>query len=267
MPKVKDDGVVLVLYGDIRLIRTETLRGLILLAAKDTLALLTAELPDPASYGRIVRDQMGSVSRIVERKDATPDEAKISEINTGILAVPAQRLRGWLSRLNNRNAQREYYLTDIVAMAVADGVPVAAQRAGTTWEFLGINSKRELADVERIHQRNIADKLLEQGVTLHDPARVDVRGELTCGRDVVIDVNVIFTGKVHLADGVKIGPNNVIRDVTIGAGTEVLPNCVIEEANIGAACRIGPFARIRPGTILQDAAHVAYYLESRFLIH
>jgi bifunctional UDP-N-acetylglucosamine pyrophosphorylase / glucosamine-1-phosphate N-acetyltransferase len=261
MPGINDDGTVLVLYGDIPLLRPDSLRGLIQIAAGDTLAVLTAELPEPASYGRIIRDATGRIARIVERKDATPEEATVTEINTGILAVPASRLRRWLSRLNNRNAQREYYLTDIVAMAVADGVAAEALGAQTAWEFLGINSKQELADVERIHQRNIANELLERGVTLRDPTRLDVRGRLTCGRDVIIDVNVIFEGEVHLADGVKIGPNNVIRNATIGAASEIYANCVIEDATVAAGCRIGPFARLRPGSVLKEGAHVGNFVE------
>lgn len=257
---VADDSLVLVLYGDVPLIRAETLRELIAQAGAN-LALLTAELPDPRGYGRIIRHPLGNVERIVEQKDASADEAAVREINTGILAVNAAQLRGWLARLENRNAQREYYLTDVIAMAVADAVEGVTRQPGATWEILGINSKRELADLERTYQRNYAQQLLEQGVTLRDPARLDVRGELTCGRDVEIDVNVIFEGKVTLADGVRIGANNVIRDATFGPATEVLPNCVIEDAQIGANCRIGPFARLRPGTKLAEDVHIGNFVE------
>lgn len=258
---VADDAEVLVLYGDVPLIERETLRNLISAARPPTLALLTAEVADPDGYGRIVRDAQGRVRRIVEQRDATPEELALREINTGILAAPAARLRGWLGRLENRNNQREYYLTDVVAMAVADGVPIATYRPRTNWEIMGVNSKRELAELERAHQRRIADTLLEQGVTLRDPARLDVRGELRCGRDVVIDVNVVFEGEVTLGDGVTVGPNNLIRDTNVGANTQILANCVIEEAVIGAAARIGPFARLRPGNRLGDRVHIGNFVE------
>lgn len=261
MTSVSDDAVVLVLYGDVPLIRPETLRHLISPAQRPTLALLTAELPDPNGYGRIVRDSQGRVARIVEQRDANPEALAVREINTGILAATARLLRGWLGRLENRNSQREYYLTDIVAMAVAEGVQIVAHRPAAIWEILGVNSKRDLADLERTHQRTIAHALLEQGVTLRDPERLDVRGELCCGRDVEIDVNVVFEGSVVLGDGVYIGPNNVIRDTEIGAGTQILPNCVIEQAVIGAHCRLGPFARLRPGNRLADHVHVGNFVE------
>jgi bifunctional UDP-N-acetylglucosamine pyrophosphorylase/glucosamine-1-phosphate N-acetyltransferase len=258
---VTDDCTVLVLYGDVPLIRPQTLRQLISPGPQPTLSLLSAEVPDPDGYGRIVRDARGAVARIVEHKDATADEAALREINTGILAAPAKLLRQWLARLENRNSQREYYLTDIVGLAVSDGVHIVTHRPRTVWEILGVNSKRELADLERAHQREIAQTLLEQGVTLRDPARLDVRGSLTCGRDVVIDVNAVFEGSVTLGDGVSVGPNNLIRDTAIGANTEILANCVIEEAVIGAGARIGPFARLRPGNRLADRVHVGNFVE------
>ena len=258
---VADDAVVLVLYGDVPLIAAETLRHLIWPLTPPTLSLLTVELSNPTGYGRIVRNSRGDVERIVEQKDATAEEAKLREINTGILAAPARLLRSWLARLENRNSQREYYLTDIVGMAVAEGVRVATHRPGTVWEVLGVNSKRELAELERAHQRTIAQALLDQGVTLRDPERLDVRGKLTCGRDVTIDVNAIFEGEVTLGDGVTIGPNNVIRDTVIGANTQILANCVIEDAVIGAGARIGPFARLRPGNRLADRVHVGNFVE------
>ncbi len=258
---IADDAIVLVLYGDVPLIRTETLQGLLSQATPPTLALLTAELPDPNGYGRILRHPLGHVERIVEQKDAAPEEAAVREVNTGVLAVSAAALRRWLARVQNRNAQGEYYLTDVVALAVADGVEIATRQPQAPWEILGVNSKRELAELERIYQKNQAQALLEQGVTLRDPARLDVRGELESGRDVVIDVNVVFEGKVALGDGVYIGPNNFIRDATIGAGTQIFPNCVIEEAAIGAYCRIGPFARLRPGNRLAEHVHVGNFVE------
>jgi bifunctional UDP-N-acetylglucosamine pyrophosphorylase/glucosamine-1-phosphate N-acetyltransferase len=258
---IADDAQVLVLYGDVPLIRAETLKHLISLAGANRLALLTAELPDPRGYGRILRNDAGKVVRIVEQKDATPEQAAVSEINTGILAAPAKPLRQWLGRLENRNAQREYYLTDVIAMAVAEGMEIVTRQPSAAWEILGVNSKRDLAQLERTHQMNIAQALLDQGVTLRDPARLDVRGDLQCGRDVVIDVNVVIEGKVILGDGVQIGPNNVLRNVSIGAATQVHPNCVIDDAEIGVDCRVGPFARIRPGTRLADHAHIGNFVE------
>lgn len=258
---VADDSTVLVLYGDVPLIRADTLRHLISPSPQPTLALLTMELPDPNGYGRIVRNSRGAVERIVEQKDASATEARLREINTGIMAAPARLLRRWLARLENSNSQREYYLTDIVGMAVAEDVAIVTHRPRAVWEILGVNSKRELADLERAHQRTVAQALLEKGVTLRDPERLDVRGELSCGRDVVIDVNVIFEGKVTLGDGVSIGPNNLIRDTEIRAGTQILANCVIEEAVIGAGARIGPFARLRPGNRLADRVHVGNFVE------
>ncbi|OGI70140.1 MAG: UDP-N-acetylglucosamine diphosphorylase/glucosamine-1-phosphate N-acetyltransferase [Candidatus Muproteobacteria bacterium RBG_16_60_9] len=258
---VADDSTVLVLYGDVPLIRADTLRHLISPSPQPTLALLTMELPDPNGYGRIVRNSRGAVERIVEQKDASATEARLREINTGIMAAPARLLRRWLARLENSNSQREYYLTDIVGMAAAQDVAIVTHRPRAVWEILGVNSKRELADLERAHQRTVAQALLEKGVTLRDPERLDVRGELSCGRDVVIDVNVIFEGKVTLGDGVSIGPNNLIRDTEIRAGTQILANCVIEEAVIGAGARIGPFARLRPGNRLADRVHVGNFVE------
>ncbi|MBI3897579.1 MAG: bifunctional UDP-N-acetylglucosamine diphosphorylase/glucosamine-1-phosphate N-acetyltransferase GlmU [Gammaproteobacteria bacterium] len=259
-PTISDDAITLVLYGDVPLIRPETLQNLVAQAGPNSLVLLTAELPDPRGYGRIIRNN-GKVARIVEQKDATPDEAAVREINTGILAAPAVKMRNWLARLENSNAQREYYLTDVIAMAVAEGVDVVTCQPAAIAEILGVNSKKDLADLERVHQRNIATTLLEKGVTLRDPARIDVRGELTCGRDVIIDVNVVFEGKVTLADNVTIGANNVIRNASIGAGTDIQPNCVIEDAEIGSDARIGPFARIRPGTRLAKSAHIGNFVE------
>ncbi len=260
-PAVKDHATVLVLYGDVPLIRPETLQDLLSAAGSDSLALLTAELEQPGGYGRILRDQAGKVARIVESKDATPEEAAVREVNTGFLAAPAAKLKKWLAGLRNHNAQGEYYLTDIIAMAVSEKVAIATRAPQDISEILGVNSKQELAQVERLHQQQQAEKLMQQGVTLRDPARLDVRGELTCGRDVVIDVNVIFEGKVTLGDRVHIGPNNVIRDCTIGADTVIQPNCVIEEAAIGASCRIGPFSRIRPETQLAAHVHVGNFVE------
>jgi len=261
MPAVGRDATVLVLYGDVPLTRVDTLRPLTEAAAAGRLALLTANLADPSGYGRIVRDAAARVRAIVEHKDATADQRAIGEINTGILAAPAAMLQQWLGRLQNSNAQGEYYLTDIVAMAVAEGIEVAASQPQAEWEILGVNSKTQLAELERIHQRNRAQALMEQGVTLMDPARLDVRGTLHCGQDVVIDVNCVFEGEVTLEDGARIGPNNHIRNCRIGAGTLVHANCVLEDAVVGPDCRIGPFARLRPGAELAAQAHVGNFVE------
>jgi bifunctional UDP-N-acetylglucosamine pyrophosphorylase/glucosamine-1-phosphate N-acetyltransferase len=261
MPAVSDQATVLVLYGDVPLIRSQTLQELLHAAGSGSLALLTAELEQPAGYGRIIRDKAGQVARIVESKDATPEEAAVREVNTGFLAAPGDKLKKWLAGLRNHNAQGEYYLTDIIAMAVAEGVPIATRSPRDISEILGVNSKQELAQVERIHQKQQAEKLMQQGVTLRDPARLDVRGELSCGRDVVIDVNVIFEGKVVLGDRVQVGPNNVLRNSTVGSDTIIHPNCVIEQADIGVDCRIGPFARLRPETKLAAHVHVGNFVE------
>ena len=261
LPHLDAAGTVLVLYGDVPLIALGTLRSLVEAATAGSLAILTQELEQPKGYGRIVRDAGGRVVRIVEEKDATAQERAIGEVNTGILAAPRRELGAWLSKLGNDNAQGEYYLTDVVAAAVAEGVAVEVRHPASARECLGINSKGELALLERELQMNEAAKLLESGVTLADPARIDVRGELTCGRDVFIDVNCIFEGRVKLGDGVKIGASCILRDVTLGAGTEVKPFSLLEEARIGANARIGPYARIRPGTELQDDVHVGNFVE------
>ena len=261
LPRLDSGGTVLVLYGDVPLIAAGTLRGLANAAAAGSLALLAQELPEPRGYGRIVRDAAGRVARIVEEKDASAEERAIREVNTGIVAAPHERLGEWLGKLGNDNAQREYYLTDIVAAAVAEGVAVEVRRPGASYECLGVNSKAELAALERRYQMNRSSKLLEAGVTLADPARLDLRGELECGRDVFIDVNCIFEGRVVLGDGVRVGANCVLRDATLGARTEVRPFTLIEEARIGENARIGPFARIRPGTELADDVHIGNFVE------
>jgi bifunctional UDP-N-acetylglucosamine pyrophosphorylase/glucosamine-1-phosphate N-acetyltransferase len=222
--------------------------------------LLTVNLPDPTGYGRIVRDN-GKILRIVEQKDASSAEQAINEINTGILVAPTARLRQWLATLSNDNAQGEYYLTDIVARAVADGVPVVSAQPDAVWETLGVNSKLQLAELERIHQRNLANRLLEQGVTLADPSRLDVRGSLRCGRDVSIDVNCVFEGEVELGDNVTISANCVIRDTRIADGATILPFCHIEGAAIGKESSIGPFARLRRGTELAEDVHIGNFVE------
>jgi bifunctional UDP-N-acetylglucosamine pyrophosphorylase/glucosamine-1-phosphate N-acetyltransferase len=260
MPRVADQAAVLVLYGDVPLIRPQTLQEL-LSAAGSGIALLTAELPDPTGYGRILRDPAGRVVRIVESKDASSTESAVREVYTGFLAAPAGKLRKWLAGLTNHNVQGEHYLTDIISMAVTEQVAIATRAPRDISEILGVNSKPELAQLERMYQKQQAEKLMQQGVTLRDPARLDVRGELSCGRDVVIDVNVVFEGKVVLQDGVQIGPNNVIRDTTIGAHTQILPNCVIEDSVIGSHCRLGPFTRLRPGVEIADNVHLGNFVE------
>ena len=261
LPNLLSTGVVLVLYGDVPLIGADTLHSLVDAAAGGRLALLTQQLEDPKGYGRIVRDAGGAVQAIVEEKDASAEERRIREVNTGILAAPRDRLGAWLAGLSNDNAQGEYYLTDIVAAAVADRVPIEVRQPRAPHECLGVNSKRELALLERRYQMSQADRLLESGVTLADPARIDVRGTLECGRDVHIDVNCVFEGRVTLGDGVRVGPCCMLRDTEIGAGTEVKPFSLIEEATIGANARIGPYARIRPGTELADDVHIGNFVE------
>jgi bifunctional UDP-N-acetylglucosamine pyrophosphorylase/glucosamine-1-phosphate N-acetyltransferase len=261
MPQLESRGTVLVLYGDVPLIASGTLRSLVDAAATGHVALLTQVLEQPRGYGRVVRDGAGSVVAIVEEKDATAAQRAIGEVNTGIMALPAQHLGKWLAALSNDNTQGEYYLTDVIAAAVADGVAVEVRHPAGAHECLGVNSKAELATLERHYQMNRAAQLLQEGVTLADPARIDVRGTLKCGRDVSIDVNCIFEGRVELGDGVKVGANCILRDVTIGAATEVKPFSLIEEATIGANARIGPYARIRPGSSLADDVHVGNFVE------
>lgn len=257
----EEDGTVLILYGDVPLIRTETLRILARLSSAGEVALLTAELANPTGYGRIQRNTAGAVVGIVEEKDARDEEKAIREINTGILAVPAGNLRKWVAALRNDNAQSEYYLTDIIALAVADGVSIATCNPLHEWEILGVNSKHQLAELERIRQTETANALMAQGVTLLDPARLDVRGDLVCGRDVTLDINGVFEGRVVLGDGVKVGANCVLRNTVVAAGTSIEPFTLIEDAEIGPGCHIGPYARIRPGTILDRDAHIGNFVE------
>ena len=266
LPHLEAGGDVLVLYGDVPLVREATLRRL-LEASREGLAVLTVELDDPAGYGRVLRDQAGRVARIVEHKDASAAERAIREINAGFFALSAQRLGGWLKKITNRNAQKEYYLTDIVALAVAEDVPVIGVRAEDAWEVAGVNSKRELAELERRYQKRQAEHLLDDGVTLADPARIDVRGVLQCGRDVSIDVNCVFEGRVTLGDGVRVSANCVLRDVSVGPQTEVFAFSHLVSSVIGARCLIGPFARLRPGASLGDEVRVGNFVEikaSRF---
>lgn len=261
LPHLSDTGAVLVLYGDVPLISEATLIRLTAAAGSERLALLTVEAKDPTGYGRIIRDDIGRVQHIVEQKDASSEQLCVNEINTGILVVPVVRLRGWLDRIRNHNAQGEFYLTDIVGLAVADAVEVVTTQPDHEWETLGVNSKVQLAELERIFQRDRAERLLEDGVTLIDPARIDVRGELVCGRDVEIDVNCVFEGRVELGDNVKVSSHCVLRDVVVGAGTVVNPFCHLENSEIGKHCQIGPYARMRPGCRLGNDVHLGNFVE------
>lgn len=261
LPVIADDDIVLVLYGDVPLITATTLVPLIGDAQCGALALLAAHLDNPQGYGRIVRDAQSAVARIVEQKDATETERRITEVNTGMLAVHAASLKRWIAQLDNRNAQGEFYLTDIIALAVQDHVPIQTAQAGSIAEILGVNDRLQLADLERRYQQREAARLMREGVSLRDPQRFDLRGELTVGRDVIIDVDVIIEGKVHLGDRVHVGPHTVLREVDIAADTQVFSHCVIEQARIGARCRIGPFARIRPETTLADDVHIGNFVE------
>jgi bifunctional UDP-N-acetylglucosamine pyrophosphorylase/glucosamine-1-phosphate N-acetyltransferase len=259
-PHLHDDQPTLVLYGDVPLTSASTLQTLISRAGKEKVAVLTVELDDPSGYGRIVREA-GRIVRIVEQKDASDTERAIREVNTGILVAPTRALKSWLSKLSNNNAQSEYYLTDIIAQAVSDNMPVESAQPAFVWETLGVNSKVQLAELERIHQRNVAHQLLEQGVTLADPARIDVRGELVCGRDVSIDVGCVFEGRVELADGVSIGAHCIISDARIGEGSVIRPFSHIDQAMVGEASQIGPYARLRPGTELGADVHIGNFVE------
>ncbi len=261
MPQIPDDHQVLVLYGDVPLIREATLRRLVAESTDTSIGLLTIELADPTGYGRIVRDNAGNVVRIVEQKDANTKERAIKESNTGLLAAPARALRQWLAALKNNNAQGEYYLTDIIVMAARDRMRIGAVIAPTEAEVLGVNDKVQLAQLEGALRAQRAQALMLEGATLADPARIDIRGEVTVGRDVFIDVNVVLTGSVKLGDRVRIGPNNVLRNCEIEADTEVHPNCVIDTAKIGPRNSIGPFARIRPDSVLHEDVHIGNFVE------
>ena len=261
VPVLDDDGVTLVLSGDVPLTQADTLHALLQACDGQHLALLTLDLPDPTGYGRIVRGPGEVVQAIVEHKDASEEQRRIAEIYSGIMAVPTRLLRGWLARLDNQNAQGEYYLTDIVKFAVADGLPVLAHRIHDALQVAGINSPAQLAELERAHQRRVAEALLEQGVRLADPARLDVRGALTCGQDVEIDINCVFEGAVSLGDGVEIGPYCVLKNVTVAAGTRLAAFCHCEDAVIGEQAVIGPYARLRPGAELAAEVHVGNFVE------
>jgi len=262
-PHLIDSMPTLILYGDVPLTRALTLKALIAAAGSGNnagMAVLTVDLEDPAGYGRIVREN-GALARIVEHKDASADERAIREVNTGILIAPTAKLKGWLKRLSNNNAQKEYYLTDVIAMAVAEGMTVASAQPADAWETLGVNSRAQLAQLERIHQGNIAQALLDAGVTLADPARIDVRGSLACGRDCAIDVNCVFEGEVMLGNRVSVAANCVLRNVRVGDDTRIEPFCHLDGAEVGRDNRIGPWARLRPGAKLADRVHIGNFVE------
>ena len=252
---------VLVLYGDVPLTSIETLKSLLDTSSTSGFGLLTVALDDSTGYGRIVRKTDGTVASIVEHKDASLAELEIKEVNTGILTAPRDHLANWLERLDNKNSQGEYYLTDIIAMAVADGVAVNTASPAEEFEVLGVNNKRQLAELERHYQRIQVEKLMDSGVTLLDPARLDIRGEVSCGQDVCIDVNVILEGTINIGDNVSIGPNCLIKNATIADNVMILANTVIEDAEIGASSRVGPFARLRPETRLSAETHVGNFVE------
>jgi bifunctional UDP-N-acetylglucosamine pyrophosphorylase/glucosamine-1-phosphate N-acetyltransferase len=261
LERLTKDGVTLAMIGDLPLIRPETLSRLAAAVDGSRLAVLTATPPDPSGFGRIVRDGAGRVRAIVEEKDASPEQRAVGEINAGVLAAPTQRFAQWLARLTRDNAQGEYYLTDVVSLAVEDGVAVVAVAASDPMEVQGVNDRAQLAAVERALQQRAAQTLLRDGVTLADPARIDVRGTLQCGKDVTIDINCIFEGTVTLGDEVSIGAHCLLNNVRIGAGSVVAPFSHLEDAEIGARCRVGPYSRIRPKSVLGDEVHIGNFVE------
>jgi len=260
-PQIPDDHTVLVLFGDVPLIRAETLRKLLAEVSDKTIGILSVTYQDPTGYGRIVRDTAGNVVRIVEHQDANTKERAIKEGNTGVIAAPARLFKKWLTALKPNNTQGEYYLTDVVVMAAKEGVRIAAVAAPSELEVLGVNDKLQLAQVTAALRQQCAERLMHEGATVVDPTRLDVRGDVTIGRDVYIDVNVVLVGTVKLGDRAKIGPNCYIKDCEIGADTELFPNCVIDTAVIGSHCNVGPFARLRPEARLDDEVHIGNFVE------
>jgi bifunctional UDP-N-acetylglucosamine pyrophosphorylase/glucosamine-1-phosphate N-acetyltransferase len=263
MPAIGQDSVVLVLYGDVPLTRPETLEQLVKIAAQGDLGLLTVTLEDPTGYGRIVRNAVGDVVAIVEHKDASEQQKLIREVNTGILALPSAALHEWLPRLSANNAQGEYYLTDVIAMAAEEGMRVRAIQPDAEQEVQGVNNRQQLAQLERWYQQQQAEALMAEGVTLADPARIDIRGQLKAGRDVLIDINCVFEGKVVLGEGVEVGPNCLIRNAVIGAGCRIEANSLIDGATVGDNAQIGPFARLRPGTELAQGGKIGNFVETK----
>jgi bifunctional UDP-N-acetylglucosamine pyrophosphorylase/glucosamine-1-phosphate N-acetyltransferase len=262
LPAVAADSTVLVLYGDVPLIRAETLEALVARAA-DSPALLTACLAQPAGYGRILRDESGAVQGVVEEKDASDAQRAICEVNTGVLAAPASELRAYLPRVGNENRQGEYYLPDILGLAVGEGKRIGTFEAMSEMDVLGVNDRVQLNQVEREYQWRQAERLMREGVSLADAGRLDIRGTVTCGRDVRIDVNVILEGEVTLGDGVTVEPNCVLRDVEVGEGATIHAMSHLQEARVGAGCNVGPFARLRPGTVLSQGARVGNFVETK----
>ena len=260
MPETPDDNIVIVVYGDVPLLTPGTLQSLLDGCGDGEVGLLTVDLDHPFGYGRIIRES-GSIQRSVEERDATGDQKKIQEVNTGVMCCSARQLKHWLGQLSNDNAQGEYYLTDVIGMAVADGDVVNGVKAKDQVEIMGINDKKQLADAERALQRRLVDQLMEQGVAFADPSRVDIRGDVTCGTDVFIDVNVVLEGTVTLENNVRIGMNNLVRNSQLGEGTVIRANCHIEEASTGKNCIVGPFARLRPATELADDVRVGNFVE------
>ena len=260
IPFLNDALPTLILAGDVPLTKLSSLKGLVDAAGNDKLGILTVNLNDPTGYGRMVRED-GKIRKIVEHKDATAEQHAINEVNTGIMIMPTSKLKPWLASLSNNNAQGEYYLTDVIAKAVAEGIDIVSAQPDAEWETMGINSKAQLAELERLYQHNQADLLLDQGVTLFDPKRIDIRGNLQCGRDVTIDVGCIFEGNVTLEDGVQIGAYCLIKDAHIGKNASIKPYSHIDDADIGSACQIGPYARLRPGTTLASDVHIGNFVE------
>ena len=262
LPHLEED-VVLVLYGDVPLIQPQTLRDFVARVDDQSLALMTLTLDDPSGYGRVIRDGDGKVRRVVEQKDASDDEKAVREINTGILACTRRFLNDSLPRLSNSNAQGEYYLTDLIAMAVDAGMEVVTEQPGHAWEVDGVNDRVQLARLERVYQRVRAESLMRAGVTLLDPARLDIRGNLQCGQDVTLDINTVLEGDVVIGDRVTVGPNCLIRNARIGSGTHIEANSVVDGAVVGEECQVGPFARLRPGTELAARAKVGNFVETK----
>lgn len=261
--ELQADEKVAILYGDVPLLKPETLEQLLVASSQTDLGLLTMKLDDPTGYGRIIRDESGHVTGIVEQKDANPEQLSVNEVNTGIMVASGDALKRWLSALSNDNAQGEYYLTDIVAMAASENVQIASTHPSETTEVEGANNRIQLAALERAYQRRVAERLMTEGVTLMDPTRFDCRGTITVGNDVVIDVNVVLEGDVELEDGVVIEPNTVIRNSRIGKNTRIKANSHIEDAQIKTGCQVGPFARLRPGAILENGAQVGNFVEMK----
>ena len=266
LPQLDLKEPTLVLYGDVPLISKKTLSALARLSdgvrgQDSALALLTQHLTNPTGYGRIVRDTDDSVKAIIEEKDATPEQKRIQEINTGIMVLPTNSLKKWLKALRASNAQGEYYLTDVIVMAVKDGVPIRTAQADAEYEIVGVNSRDQLATLERVHQLNQANILMDAGVSLADPARIDIRGTLECGTDVFIDVGCVFEGYVTLAAGTKVGPYCIIRNSVIGKGVTIHPYSHLDDAKVGANSLIGPYARLRPGTDLANDVHIGNFVE------